>query len=275
MRFSFLALLRASHPEPTAAVSLIAVALAASTGRSGWGILTVGLAVLTGQLSIGWSNDYLDRSRDAQSERRDKPVAGGRISPRIVLGAALAALGCCVPLSLASGWLAASAHLLAVGLAWSYNFGVKATRFSFVPYALAFGLLPTFVVLGLPGPPSVPWWLWTAGALLGTGAHFANTLPDLEADEASGIRGLPHRIGRTASRLVSAGLLVAASLVVTLGPSFPPNLFSVVGLGVIGVLVSAGIVSPKILGGRGAFRASIGVACIDVALFVTAAHALR
>ncbi|HEY3262440.1 MAG TPA: hypothetical protein VGJ95_19605, partial [Pseudonocardiaceae bacterium] len=51
------ALLRASHPEPSAAVTLAAVALAAATGRDPPGQVAVAAAVLAGQLSIGWLND--------------------------------------------------------------------------------------------------------------------------------------------------------------------------------------------------------------------------
>ena len=67
-----------------------------------------------------------------------------------------------------------------------------------VPYVVCFGLLPVFVVLGCPGTPAPPWWLPVAGGLLGAGAHFANVLPDLDDDAATGVRGLPHRLGARA-----------------------------------------------------------------------------
>ena len=43
-----LALLRASHPEPTVMVTALAVALAVSTGRAAPGVLAVAAAVLAG-----------------------------------------------------------------------------------------------------------------------------------------------------------------------------------------------------------------------------------
>ena len=61
---SALALAAACHPEPTVAVTAMATALAATTGRDAVGVLLVAVAVLTGQLSIGWLNDYLDADRD-------------------------------------------------------------------------------------------------------------------------------------------------------------------------------------------------------------------
>src|SRR5882757_5356209 len=109
---SAIALLRASHPEPTAMVTALAVALAVSTGRSGTGVLSVGAAVLAGQLSVGWHNDWLDALRDSAAGRLDKPVAAGDISRRTVGRCALIALAAAVPLSFASGWRAALAHLL-------------------------------------------------------------------------------------------------------------------------------------------------------------------
>ena len=109
--------------------------------------------------------------------------------------AAAIALAAVPLLSLLSGWRAAIVHCVAVALAWAYDLGLKATALSVVPYAIAFGLLPVFVVLGLPGAPWPPWWAPVAGALLGAGAHFANALPDLDDDIATGVRGLPHRLG--------------------------------------------------------------------------------
>jgi 4-hydroxybenzoate polyprenyltransferase len=173
-------LARTCHPEPSAAVTAIAAALAVSTGRSLAGVVAVALAVGTGQLSIGWSNDYFDRTRDASSGRGDKPVAAGALPARTVGLAALVTVGACVPLSLLSGWRAGTAHLIAVALGWLYNLGVKGTWASLIPFALAYALLPAFVVLGLPGHPTPVWWLLLAGALLGCGGHFANALPDLE-----------------------------------------------------------------------------------------------
>jgi len=47
--------------------------------------------VFTDQLSIGWSNDYLDAERDRAVLRSDKPVATGAIEPRVAGIAAVVA----------------------------------------------------------------------------------------------------------------------------------------------------------------------------------------
>jgi 4-hydroxybenzoate polyprenyltransferase len=271
-------LLASSHPEPAAAVTAVAAALSASAGRSAWGVVAVALAVAAGQLSVGWCNDYVDRERDAASGRKDKPVARGMIAPEAVRWAAAISLIAVVPLSLLSGWRATLAHVAAVALAWAYDLGLKATAYSVVPYTIAFGLLPVFVVLGLPGAPLPAWWAPLAGALLGAGAHFANTLPDLADDLATGVRGLPHRVGARASRILSATLLLAASAVLAFGPKLPRSGASaaliVIALVAAVALVAVGSVLGRRPGSRAPFRATMFVALVDVVLLVARGRAL-
>lgn len=270
------ALARSCHPEPTVAVTAMVTALAVTTGRDPVGVLSVAAAVLTGQLAIGWLNDHLDAERDRAVGRPDKPVVSGAVTARTVGAAAAVAALLCVPLSLASGLLAGSLHLVAVGAGLAYDAGLKATRASVLPYAVCFGLLPVFVVLGADAAP--PWWLPVAGALLGSGAHFANVLPDLDDDLATGVRGLPHRLGAAGSRVAAAGLLLAASVVLVAGvlgagTPVPPLLAAAVPVLAAGVLV-AGFLAGRRPGSRAPFRAVMLVAVIDVALLVAAGPAL-
>lgn len=215
-------LLRAAHLQPTAGVTAMVTALALAAGR-GSGAWWVAAAVLSGQLFVGWSNDWLDRSRDALAGRRDKPIAAGTVSARAVGVAALVAVVACVPLSLANGVLAGSVHLGAVASAAAYNGWLKRTVVSPLPYAVSFGSLPYFVTFGLPGHPAPRWWAPAAAAVLGVGAHFVNTLPDQGADVRLGVRGLPQRIGRTPSLLVGATLLAAAGTLLALAPAGAPG----------------------------------------------------
>ncbi|GHJ41392.1 UbiA family prenyltransferase [Streptomyces sp. TS71-3] len=220
---ALLGLLRACHPEPTLAVTAVITALAAVSGHGPLGCLLLGSAVLTGQLSVGWCNDRLDLARDIAAGRLDKPLVSGAVGPRVVAFAAGCALALCVPLSLANGLAAGAAHLAGVAAAWSYNAGVKRTLASWLPYALAFGLLPAFVTLSLPGHPWPPAWAVAAGALLGLGAHLTNVLPDIDDDLAAGVRGLPQRLGRRRARLLGPVPLLAACAVLVLGPPGPPG----------------------------------------------------
>jgi len=266
-------LVRACHPEPTAAVTAVSAALAAAVGRGLAGTVAVTAAVLAGQLSIGWMNDYLDRDRDGLSARPDKPVAVGTLDPVVVRTAMLVAAVAVVPLSLLSGLLAGALHVLAVASAWAYNLGVKATPLSVLPYAVSFGLLPAFITAGLPGRPVVGW-LVAAGALLGAGAHFANVLPDIDDDLATGVRGLPHRLGATGSRIAAGTLLAAASLVLAVGPPGPPGVLGVAAVAVAVVAaVGAGVLGRR-PGSRAAFLGVLVVAAVDVGLLVASGSAV-
>lgn len=270
-RLPYAALVRASHPEPTVAVTAIATALAVSTGLGGRSLWVAG-AFLTGQLSVGWSNDWIDAARDARNRRTDKPVGQGRLSVATVRTAALASLALCVPLSLAMGLGAGLLHLAAVAAAWSYNARLKATALSFLPYAVAFGAVPSIVVLALPAtavaPAVAPAWATTAGALLGVGAHLCNALPDLEEDLAQGVRGLPHRLGPRRSAVFAAVLLLAAAVLLAVGPPGPPGLLAVAAVGLSALVTAAGLARSRREGSRDAFFAAIVVAAISVGLLV-------
>ncbi|GAA1256471.1 hypothetical protein GCM10009665_53670 [Kitasatospora nipponensis] len=218
---SALGLLRACHLPPTLAVTALVTALAGGSGRDAAGCLLVAAAVLTGQLSVGWCNDRVDLARDRAAGRRDKPLVTGLLAPRTVSVAAGCALALCVPLSLAGGAAAGAAHLTGVAAAWGYDLGVKRTLASWLPYALGFGLLPAFVTLGLPGRPWPPIWSLAAGALLGVGAHLTNVLPDIDADLAAGVRGLPQRLGRRRTRALAPLPLLAACALLVFGPPGP------------------------------------------------------
>lgn len=259
-------LVSACHPEPSAAVTAVAAGLAMSVGR-GAAALLVAAAFLAGQLSIGWSNDWLDAARDRASGRPDKPTVGDRVAPATLRRAALAAATVCLPLSLAMGWAAGLAHLLAVAMGWAYNLGLKGTALSWLPYAVAFGLLPSVVTLGLPGSPWAPWWAGLAGVLLGVGAHLANALPDLDADERTGVHGLPHRIGGPASRAGAGVLLLTATAVLVLAPG-RRTAGGVLALAASAVLTIAGLAASARPGSRAAFRATMAVALLDVGLLL-------
>lgn len=266
------ALAAASHPEPTVAVTAVATALAVGAGRGASSVWVAG-AFLTGQLSVGWSNDWVDAARDVRSGRRDKPVVSGAVPVGVVRAAALTALALCVPLSLAMGPAAGLLHLVAVAAAWSYNLRLKATALSWAPYALAFGLVPSIVTLGTDGRPWAPAWATAAGALLGVGAHLANALPDLEDDLAEGVRGLPHRLGARASAALAAVLLLAATALLALGPGDAgPGSLAV--LAVAAVVTSAGLARSRRAGSRAAFRAAIVVAVLGVGLLLARGSAL-
>jgi 4-hydroxybenzoate polyprenyltransferase len=260
------ALLGACHPGPAFAVTLLAGLLAGAVGLGPGSVALVVAAVLTGQLSIGWSNDLIDLARDRVVGREDKPLVDGRVSERAVRVACGLAAVATIPLSLACGWVAGLVHLVCAAAGWAYNLGAKATPWSWLPYAVAFGGLPAFVSLTDNPDQLPPLWLPLAGALLGVGAHFVNVLPDLADDEATGVRGLPHRLGARWSPVVAAAVLVAAAVVIVVGAPVDSTAVAVVALVVSGGLAAVALLTH----GRAPFRAAIAMALVDVAMLVWA-----
>jgi 4-hydroxybenzoate polyprenyltransferase len=233
-----------------------------------------GGGVLAGQLSIGWANDWVDYERDRSVGRLDKPTVAGTVRPSTLRVGAFVALGAAVPLSFASGFLAGLAHLGGVAFGWAYDLWLKSTVFSVVAYAGAFALLPTFVVLGLPGTPAPEWWVPVAGALLGAGAHFTNALPDLEADARAGVAGLPQRIGGGGSLAAAIVLLGAGSAVIAFAPAGRVRAAAAVAFVVSVALVGVVLVA-AILGRRTwAFRLTILAALTLVGALVAAGNSL-
>jgi len=261
---STVSLLLAAHPLPSVAVTGLATLLAVTAGAPARTAVLVAAAVLVGQLSVGWCNDWLDADRDVAAGRADKPVATGRVTRDAVRAAALVALVATVPLSAALGWRAGLAHLGFVASAWSYDVRLKSTVWSWAPYAVSFGLLPDVVSLALPGHPAAAWWAVVAGALLGVGAHLVNVLPDLDDDRATGVRGMPHRLGRNGSGVLACAVLVAAAAVVAFGPAGSPGTG---GWVVLGVALVGGLVA-VVSGGRGGRRVVPLVATAAVAVAV-------
>lgn len=273
-RGTAVALVRACHPAPALLVTVLAAAWAVGIGSSGRTIVLVSLAVLTGQLSVGWSNDWLDAGRDAVTGRADKPTVAGLVTAGLLRWSALVAVVLCVGLSLATGWVAGLVHLVTVACGWAYNAGVKATAWSWLPYALAFGVLPLFVVLAGFPRAGVPVWLMVATALLGVGAHVANTLPDLGDDRRTGVRGLPHRLGRRASSVLAPVVLAAAVVAVTLGTKAREELTWVAAAIAVGVAITAGAIGRSRPRSRAPFTLSMVVAAICVMLLVLARPAI-
>jgi 4-hydroxybenzoate polyprenyltransferase len=202
------------------------------------------VVVLTGQLSIGWSNDWLDAARDRAVGRAGKPVVSGMVPVPLLRAAALVALLVSLGLSVMLGPAAALLNALVVGGGWAYNAGLKATLWSWAPYAVAFGALPVLVATGMQAPVPAPG-LVVAVALLAVAVHLANALPDLDDDEATGVRGLPQRIGVRGCTIAAPVLLLVAALggLLAAGATAVVVTVTLVGLG-----AAAGIAI--VLGGR-------------------------
>jgi 4-hydroxybenzoate polyprenyltransferase len=168
----------------------------------------IAFTVFLGQLLIGWSNDIYDYQDDLKHNRVNKPLVSGQLQIEdlkkatfILLPIALLAnlLG---PLGLKGG----AVYLLGVGCGIAYNFYFKFRITSPLVYFIALAALPASIFYAVDRNP--PLWVLATSSLLGVAFHFANVLKDLSADRDSNIGGLPQRLGRRASLVIIAILLV-------------------------------------------------------------------
>lgn len=227
--------------------------------------------MLAGQLSIGWSNDALDASRDAAAGRTDKPVATGGISVRAVWIAAAASLLAALAMALAIGVVTAIILAVIVGAGWAYNLGLKSTPASGLMYILGFGPIPAYAASMLPGYPMPTWYATATAALVGLGGHFANVLPDLAADRTTGVNGLPQRVAARWSagsvRAIALVILLSASVLLVLASSH--RWVALAGLGAAVLLAVIGAVGT----GRVPFAATFAIAAVDVVVLAVGGYA--
>jgi 4-hydroxybenzoate polyprenyltransferase len=207
--------------------------------------------------------------------RSDKPVASEAVTPAVAGLAAGLALIASLAFSAALGWPGGGAAVVATACGWAYNLGVKATVHSWLPYAIAFGLLPAVVTLSASLPRWPAPWALVAGALLGVAAHLANVLPDLREDAATGVRGLPHRLGPKATALAGAGILLTASAVILFGAGGGPSPWRWAGF-VTAFLVAAVAATSAYRepSSQRFFRATILIAAMDLVFFALSGSSL-
>jgi 4-hydroxybenzoate polyprenyltransferase len=248
----------------------VLLAIGAGAGSaSGWATLALfTVAVLAGQLSIGWSNDAFDADLDKAAGRTDKPLVAGTVSRRAVGVAAAVALVVCFAGAFAISPRTGLVMVPVAGAGWAYNVGLKGTVWSGLMYVLGFGPIPALATSILPGSPWARPWSIAAASLLGLGAHFANVLPDLATDRDSGVRGLPQRVaaaaGERSVRMIALVLLVGASALIASAPGVAPRWPALVGLA---AAVGLALVAVR-TSGRTPFLCALGIAGLDVLMFL-------
>ena len=207
-------LAKATHFGPLLLVVTITFCLAISQ-LSFPKSLEIALAIFAGQCVVGWTNDLIDHHRDQAAGRMKKPLVLEAVTRReLQIGVAIALTSAILlsflgPLGAKGGLL----HMLGIGSATAYNFGVKATWFSPLPYAISFGALPWAIYLAAGKHPPV--WLYVDFILISVAFHFLNVIKDLEWDRNQLVMGLPQRVGKRWSIAAAAICIVASVLVLS------------------------------------------------------------
>ena len=204
--------LRAAHFGPTIIVTATTFLLALSQ-YSLIDSIRVAIAIFAGQLVVGWSNDFIDAPLDIAAHRTKKPIVSKEIDPEQLKKSILVALLAALLLSLFSplGITGTLIHFLGILSATFYNLKLKPTILSPLPYIVSFGALPWAIYLPAGNQP--PLWLYLDFILIAVAFHFFNVLKDFQWDIEQGILGLPQRLGRNTSLIISISLIVSALLV--------------------------------------------------------------
>ena len=191
-------LLKASHFGPT----LLVVAITCILSLTQFSIrdsIFIAFAILLGQFVVGWSNDLIDFPRDKAAGRIKKPLVAGTITEealRISLGIALPS-ALIVSLMSPLGVSGTAIHFIGLLSATAYNFKLKSTLLSVVPYIVSFGALPWAIYVASGNTP--PTWIVLGFVLFTSAFHFLNVIKDLEADIDQKVMGLPQVLGRKKS----------------------------------------------------------------------------
>lgn len=226
-----LALIRATHPIPCLAVASFSALFGIGAGVPFDRSMVIFLVVLLQQISVGLSNDWLDYKRDLIAKRSDKPTVNGEVKVAELRVGSLVAASLA---QLSALFFGGAAGIVMFGMllaGWAYNLGMKTNWSSAIPYAIGFGAIPIFVGQAAVEPFWAQPWIVLVAALLGISAHFANVLPDAEADRLTGVKSLPHILGQRVSALVIAFSALSATLIVVTQSQNLNSIAGAVGLG--------------------------------------------
>jgi 4-hydroxybenzoate polyprenyltransferase len=168
----------------------------------------IACAILAGQCVVGWTNDLLDYPLDLAAGRKKKPLVAGDISQSFLKTSIFIALIFTLTLSLMGplSFKGTSIHALGIASATAYNFGLKKTLVSLLPFVISFGAMPWAVYVAAGKTP--PAWLYLGFIAFASAFHFLNVLKDLNWDISQGVLGLPQRLGKRKSIAIAACLVV-------------------------------------------------------------------
>ena len=208
-------LLKASHFGPTMLVVTITCILSLTQFSIRESIF-IAFAILLGQFVVGWSNDLIDFPRDEAAGRLRKPLVAGTITEATLRTALGVALPSALIVSLLSplGVSGTAIHFIGLLSATAYNFKLKSTLLSVVPYIVSFGALPWAIYVAADNTP--PTWIVLGFILFASAFHFLNVIKDLEADIDQKVMGLPQVLGRKNSIAMAALLGVLGIVNVSL-----------------------------------------------------------
>ncbi len=158
------------------------------------------IVLLIGQFSIDISNNYFDRHADKISGQKNKVIADGTVPAELAIQTALVLLSSSIALSLFIPQNAGYIHIIALGIAWAYNLGIKKTPYSILCYMIAFSLTPIFIANVTSRDTTL--FVIAAFAIFGALSHFIESLKDYDYDKKVGNRAFPTLFPKPTSRKI-------------------------------------------------------------------------
>jgi 4-hydroxybenzoate polyprenyltransferase len=204
------------HPIPSLLTTMAAVgsALIFGIGLGDIRLWWIAAIMLLVQFSISALNEWADADLDRQAGRR-RPIPLGLVSKSTALTVAVLCAVAAFLLSTLANFGTVALLLVGIGLAcgWAYDLRFKGTPLSFLPFAIAFPLMPFWIGLVAGRPAGSLGVLFLGGSPLAIAIHLADAIPDRERDRAAGLRTLAVTVGRPGAEMVAAGLLLVGTLV--------------------------------------------------------------
>ena len=210
---------RVTHPFPSLLDGLVAAVAALAAGGDVATAVRLGVSMVLLQASVGALNDLVDAPSDA-GRKPGKPIPAGLVRPAAARWIAALAGVAGVLLAVPSGSATVGLALVLLGLGYAYDLWFNGTAWSWLPFALAIPLFPTYGWLGAAGAVPPIWAVLLPTAMLaGAALAVANAMVDVERDRAAGLASVAIRLGRDRAALVNLGLLgvVWVLAVVTVG----------------------------------------------------------
>ena len=243
--------LRVTHPFPSLLDGLVAGVAALAAGGEPGTAIRLGLSMTLLQASVGALNDLIDAPSDA-GRKPGKPIPAGLVRPALAkrIAAVAAVVGVLLAIPSGTATVALAVGLLALG--YAYDLWFKGTAWSWLPFALAIPLFPTYGWLGAAGSlPQIWAVLLPTAVLAGAALALSNATVDVERDVAAGLESVATRLGRGSAMRINLALLAVVWALAT------------VTLVLAGQLVPWGVVA--LVGGAAALAGWAGLRASDPA----------
>lgn len=203
------------HPRAVLAFTTIAATVAVIAQ---WGTpllrntVTLASAMALIQIAIGIFNEYCDRELDALC-KPERPIPAGLVSARQACWATWASLslGLAVSATVSLAGMLVLAFAAFTGILYSAH--LKRSKLSWLPYAIAYPVVPIWVWVSLGDFRPSMLLVYPAAIPFSVGVHLCNQLRDYDEDAEQGARGFVHYLGKgTAGKMCVGSLLIGPIL---------------------------------------------------------------